>query len=34
MPERESIDSASLNLEERLVNVNRVAKVVRGGRNI
>ncbi len=32
MPESVSIDPASLNLEERLVNVNRVAKVVRGGR--
>ena len=32
MAESVSIDPASLNLEERLVNVNRVAKVVRGGR--
>lgn len=32
MPERVSIDAAALNLEERLVSVNRVAKVVRGGR--
>ena len=32
MPESVSIDPASLSLEERLVNVNRVAKVVRGGR--
>lgn len=32
MAERDSIDPNVLNLEERLVNVNRVAKVVRGGR--
>lgn len=32
MAERDSIDPNTLNLEERLVNVNRVAKVVRGGR--